>query len=84
MKRPSEFILITSKRKLNLIENDRRKDLYNSIFHKFIINNNIEHYSRNTLSGAVFVERVNRTIRDLPKDLFLKKVAVFGLTYFLQ
>ena len=33
----------------------------------FLIINNIKHFSRNASLGAVFVERFNRTIRDLLK-----------------
>ena len=57
--------MISSKRKPELIETDRGKEFYNSIFQKFLNNNNIRHYSRNTYVGAVYAERFNRTIRDL-------------------
>ena len=62
-----ENILISSKRKLNLIETDRGKDFYNNIFQEFLNENDIKIYSRNSLYGAVFAERFNRTIRDLLK-----------------
>ena len=62
-----ENILITSKRKPNLIESDRGKEFYNNIFQDFLNKNNIKLYSRNTSYGAVFAERFNRTIRDLLK-----------------
>ena len=65
-----ENILISSKRKPDLIESDRGNEFYNNIFQDFIKNNIIKLYSRNNSLGAVFVERYNRTIRDL-----LKKVA---------
>ena len=58
-------VLVTSKRKPNLIETDRGKDFYNTIFQNFLNNNNFKHYSRNTSLGAVFAESFNRTIRDL-------------------
>ena len=62
-----ENILIISKRKLNLIENDHGKEFYNNIFQDFLNKNNIKIYSRNTSLGAVFAERFNRTIRNLLK-----------------
>ena len=62
-----ENILISSKRKPKLIETDRRKEFYSSIFQNFLNNKNIRHYSRNTYVGAVYAERFNRTNRDLLK-----------------
>ena len=62
-----ENILISSKRKPNLIESDRGKEFFNNIFQDFLNKNNIKLYSRNTSYGAVFAERFNRTIRDLLK-----------------
>ena len=67
-----ENILISSKRKPNLIESDRGKEFYKNIFQDFLNKNNIKLYSRNSSYGAVFSERFNRTIRDL-----LKKIIVF-------
>ena len=64
-----ENILINSKRKPNLIESDRGKEFYNNIFQDFLNKNDIKLYSRNTSLGAVFVERFNRTIRDLLKKI---------------
>ena len=58
---------MNSKRKPNLIETDRGKEFYINIFRKFLNNNNIKHYSRNTYLGVVFAERFNRIIRDLLK-----------------
>ena len=68
-----ENILISSKRKPNLIESDRGKEFYNNIFQDFLNKNNIKLYSRNSLYGAVFAERFNRTIRDLLKKPVFKK-----------
>ena len=62
-----ENILISSKRKPNLIETDRGKKFYNNFFQDFLNKNNIKLYSRNSSYGAVFAERFNRTIRDLLK-----------------
>ena len=59
--------MINSKRKANLIESDRGKEFYNNFFQKILKDNIIKHYSRNTAIGAVFAERVSRTIGDLLK-----------------
>ena len=68
-----ENILISSKRKPELIETDRGKEFYNNIFQDFLNKNNIKLYSRNSSYGAVFVERFNRTIRDLLKKIVFEK-----------
>ena len=68
-----ENLLISSKRKPNLIESDRGKDFYNNIFQDFLNKNNIKLYSRNSSYGAVFAERFNRTIRDLLKRPVFEK-----------
>ena len=69
MKNSFENILISSKRKPNLIETDRGKEFYNNIFQDFLNKNDIKLFSRNTSYGAVFAERFNRTIRDLLKKV---------------
>ena len=79
-----ENILINLKRKPILIESDRGKEFYNNIFQDFLKKNNIKIYSRNTSLGAVFAERFNRTIGDLLNYLFLKRVMVPGLMFYLQ
>ena len=68
-----ENILMTSKRKPNLIESDRGKEFYKKIFQDFLNKNNIKIYSRKSSYGAVFAERFNRTIRDLLKRLVFEK-----------
>ena len=68
-----ENILLTSKRKPNLIETDRGKEFYNNFFQDFLNKNNIKHYSRNTSLGAVFAERFNRTIRELLKKIVFEQ-----------
>ena len=68
-----ENILISSKRKPNLIESDRGKEFYNNIFQDFLNRNNIKLYSRNSSYGAVFAERFNRTIRDLLKKIVFEQ-----------
>ena len=62
-------ILISSKRKPNLLESDRGKEFYNNLLQDFLNKNNIKFYSRNISYGAVFAERFNRTIKDLPKKI---------------
>ena len=69
-----ENSFISSKRKPNLIGTDHGKEFSNGIFRSFSNINNIKLFSRKTSHGAVFAEGFNCTIRDLPKDLFLKKV----------
>ena len=73
IKNSFENILISSKRKPNLIESDRGKEFYNNIFQDFLNKYNIKLYSRNTSVGAVFAERFNRTIRDLLKKVVSEK-----------
>ena len=68
-----ENILISSKRRPNLMESDRGKEFYNNSFQDFLNKNNIKHYSRNSSYGAVFAERFNRTIRDLLKKPVFEK-----------
>ena len=68
-----ENILISSKRKPNLIETDRGKEFYNNVFQDFLNKNNIKLYSRNSSYGAVFAERFNRTIRDLLKKIVFEQ-----------
>ena len=68
-----ENILLTSKRKPNLIETDRGKEFYNNIFQDFLNKNNIKIYSRNSSYGAVFPERFNRTIRDRLKKIVFEQ-----------
>ena len=68
-----ENILISSKRKPNLIETDRGEEFYNNIFQDFLNKNNIKLYSRNSSYGAVFAERYNLTIRNLLKRPVFEK-----------
>ena len=68
-----ENLLLSSKRKPNLIEKDRGKEFYNNIFQDFLNKNDIKLYSTNTSLGAVFAERFNRTIRDLLKRPVFEK-----------
>ena len=68
-----EKIIISSKRKPNLIETDRGREFYNNIFQDFLNKNNIKLYSRNSSFGAVFAERFNHTIRNLLKKPVFEK-----------
>ena len=68
-----EKIIISSKRKPNLIETDRGREFHNNIFQDFMNKNNIKLYSRNSSFGAVFAERFNHTIRDLLKKPVFEK-----------
>ena len=43
------------------------RNFLNNIFQDFLNKNNIKLYSWNSFVGAVFAERFDRTIRDLPK-----------------
>ena len=65
--------MISSKRKPNLLEGDRDRGFYNSIFQDFLNKNNIKLYSRNSSYGAAFAKRFNRTIRDLLKRPVFEK-----------
>ena len=60
-------ILLSSKRKPNLLERDRDRGFYYSIFRSFLNNNKNKLYSRYNSFSSVFVERFNRTLRDLLK-----------------
>ena len=68
-----ENILISSKRRPNLLESDRGKEFYNNMFQDFLNKNNIKLYSRKSSYGAVFAERFDRTIRDLLKKPVFEK-----------
>ena len=67
IKHSFENIIIYSKRKPNLTESDRGKEIYNNNFEDFLNKNNIKIYWRNSSLGAVFAERFNRTFRGLLK-----------------
>ena len=73
IKNSFENILISSKRKPNLIETDHGREFYNNIFQDFLNKNDIKLYSRNSSYGAVFAERFNRTIRDLLKKIVFEQ-----------
>ena len=65
--------MISSKRKPNLIESDRGREIYNNIFQDFLNKNNIKLSSRNSSFDSVYSERFNRSIRDLLKKPVFEK-----------
>ena len=73
MKDSFENILMSSKRKPNLIESDRGKEFYNIFFQDVLNKNNIKLFSRNSSYGPVSAEKFNRTVRDLPKKIVFEK-----------
>ena len=66
-------IIRTSIRKPNLLETENGEEYVNKIFNELLINRNIKMYSRNTALGAVFAERLNRTIHNLLKKPVFEK-----------
>ena len=62
-----ENILITSKRKSNLLETNAGGKFVYKIFTDFLNKINIERHSRNNSLGAVFAKCFSRTIRNLLK-----------------
>ena len=78
-------MLISSKRKPNLIETDHRRESYNSFSQNFIKNNNIKHYYRNTYLGAVFAPNVLFVLlENCLKDLLMRKEKATGLMFYQQ
>ena len=73
MKDSFDRILGISKRKQNSIESDRDRGFYNNISQGFFKDNIIELYSRSNSYGAVFAEKLDRTIRNLPKRSVFEK-----------
>ena len=62
-----ENVLITPKRKPNLFETDRGKEIVSQIVTDFLNRSYIQRYSRYTALGAFFGDVFNRFIRDLFK-----------------
>ena len=69
-----EKIIKSSKGQPKLIESDRGKEFYNTIFQDFLYKNNIKLYSTNSSYGALFAERFIRTVRDLLKRPAFEKI----------
>ena len=61
-------LIETSERKPHKIWSDRGKEFYNQTFLHYLNEQNIQIYSTNSDSKAVFVERFNRTLLDLIKE----------------
>ena len=76
-----ENIIVNSKRKPNLIESDRGKELYKKVSQDFLNKNNIKLYSRNTDFSAVLQENLIVLSEIFLNDLFLKRVMVIGLMF---
>ena len=72
-KKLEENVLISSKRKPNLIDTDRGKNFLNKITYELLHKNAIKRSSCYTSRGAVFAERFNRTVRDLLGRLVCEK-----------
>ena len=76
--------LISSKSKPHLIQTDGGKEFYKIIYQNFLINNNIKHYSKNRSLGAVFAEKISRTIKDDLEKVVFEKVILIGSIYYPQ
>ena len=73
-KKAFENFLKTSKRKPSLNETDDGGVFANKFFTDFLNEINLKRFFRNTSLGAVFAERLNRTIRDhLERPVFEKR-----------
>ena len=84
IKDSSENILISSKRKPNLIESDRGKEFYNKIFQDFLNRNNIKTYSRKSSFGVVLQNDLIVLLEIYLKRSFLNKVMQNWLIFYLQ
>ena len=66
-------IIKSSNRKPNLLETDDGNEFVGNFFNEFLNNNNIKKFSRYTDEGAVFAERIKRTIGNLSKRPVFEK-----------
>ena len=78
IKNSFENILISSKRKPDLFESDRGKEIYIDIFQDFLNKNNIKLYSRNSSFGSVLQKDLIVLSVTVLKNLFLKKEMEIG------
>ena len=79
-----ENILISSKRQPNLIETDRGKEFYNNIFQDFLIET-ISNFIQEIVHMVLFLLKDLIVLSEISlNDLFLKRVMVIGLMYYLQ
>ena len=76
--------VITSKRKMNLIEKDDRKRIVSKIFTDLLKKNNKKRYSRYTSLAAVLEELVLCTIRVLLEKPVFNLEMIVGWKYYLQ
>ena len=82
IKDSSGKILISSNRKLKLIETDRGKKQHKNIFQNFLNNNNIKHYSRKTSAGVVLQKDLIKLWEIFLENLFLNQELVIGLIFY--
>ena len=79
-----ENILINSKRKPNLIESDRGKELYNNIFQDFLNKNNIKLFLE-IVHMVLFLQKGLIVLSEIYfKRLFSNEVMLTGLIFYLQ
>ena len=79
-----ENVLISSKRKPNSIETDRGKEFHNKIFQDFLYKNK-KNFILETAHMAPFLQIALIVLLEIfLNDLFLKKVTVIGLKYYLK
>ena len=79
-----ENILITSKRKPNLIESDRGKEFYNNIFQD-LLNKTISNSIQEIVHMVLFLQKDLFVLSEISlKRLFSNKVMQIGLMYYLQ
>ena len=79
-----ENILISSKRKPNLIETDRGKEFYNNIFQNFL-KKTILNSIQETVHSAAFMQNALIVQSEISlKNPFSNKVMQNGLIYYLQ
>ena len=79
-----EKIIISSKRKPGLIESDRGKKFFNNIFQDPLNNNKIKVFNQEIVHMVLFLQKDLIVLSDIYlNDLFLKKVVVTGLMFYL-
>ena len=79
-----ENILISSKRKQNIIESDRGKEFYDNLFQDFL-NKNKSNFIQEIVHMVLFLQKDLIALSEIfLKDQFLKKVMVTGLMFYKQ
>ena len=79
-----EYILISSKRKPNLIETDRGKYFFNSIFQNFLKTSNVSPILEKAHLVLFFPNALTVVLEIWLKNQFLKKAIAIGLIFHLQ